>query len=189
MWQSLETGEFIRSLKRFIAPCQEGPVKIYSNNGKTFVGTEKWLKQVMREEQVQDYFRNVSKSCGPDGQQNTCEGWSWYFGTLNTRDKAKPWTRGDGDYQDWRPKLQRMETRHCGRPRCWDRVVRVAQLRAGITTLGRAVQQLYPLELTCDRLTQESSAPLNPEAPSFRPRRDAAVAVNIRIKDLNSETD
>ena len=50
-------------------------------------------------------------------------------------------------------------------------------------------QQLYPLELTCDRMTQESSAPLNPDAPLFRPRWDAAVAANFRIKDLNTETD
>lgn len=42
--QSLETSEFIRSLKRLIA-CRGRPVKIYSDNGKTFAGTEKWLKQ------------------------------------------------------------------------------------------------------------------------------------------------
>lgn len=42
--QSLETSEFTRSLKRLIA-CRGRPVKIYSDNGKTFVGTEKWLKQ------------------------------------------------------------------------------------------------------------------------------------------------
>ena len=53
--QSLETSEFIRSLKRFIACCG-CPVKIYSDNGKTFVGTEKWLKQIMHDEQVQDYL-------------------------------------------------------------------------------------------------------------------------------------
>ena len=34
-----------------------------------------------------------------------------------------------------------------------DGVVRVAKLRAGKTTLERAIQQLYPLELTCDRAT------------------------------------
>ena len=53
--QSLETSEFIRSLKRFIA--RRGRlVKIYSDNGKTFVGTEKWPKQIMHVEQVQDYL-------------------------------------------------------------------------------------------------------------------------------------
>ena len=53
--QSLETSEFIRSLKGFIA-CRGRPMKIYSDNGKTFVGTEKWLKQIMHDEQVQDYL-------------------------------------------------------------------------------------------------------------------------------------
>ena len=32
------------------------PEKIYSDNGKTFVGAEKWLKQVMRDEKTQDYL-------------------------------------------------------------------------------------------------------------------------------------
>ena len=50
-----------------------------------------------------------------------------------------------------------------------DRVVRVAKLRAGKTTLERAIQQLNPLELTCNRATVESSVQLNPGAPAFRP--------------------
>ena len=53
--QSLETSEFIRSLKRFIAR-RGRPVKIYYDNGKTFVGSEKWLRQIMRNEQVQTYL-------------------------------------------------------------------------------------------------------------------------------------
>ena len=32
------------------------PEKIYSDNGKTFVGAEKWLKQVMRDEKTQNYL-------------------------------------------------------------------------------------------------------------------------------------
>ena len=70
-----------------------------------------------------------------------------------------------------------------------DGVVRVAKLRAGKTTLERAIQQLYPLELTCNRATVESSVQLNPGAPAFRPRRDAAVAANLRIQDIATETD
>ena len=70
-----------------------------------------------------------------------------------------------------------------------DGVVRVAKLRAGKTTLERAIQQLYPLELACDRATVESSVQLNPGAPAFRPRRDAAVAANLRIQDIATETD
>lgn len=53
--QSLETSEFIRSLKKFIVR-RGRPTEIYSDNGKTFVGTEKWLKQVRRDEQVQNYL-------------------------------------------------------------------------------------------------------------------------------------
>ena len=52
---SLETSEFLRSLKRLIAR-RGRPKKIYSDNGKTFVGAEKWLKQVMRDEKTQDYL-------------------------------------------------------------------------------------------------------------------------------------
>lgn len=31
-------------------------MEVYSDNGKTFVGAEKWLKQIMRHEQVQNYL-------------------------------------------------------------------------------------------------------------------------------------
>ena len=70
-----------------------------------------------------------------------------------------------------------------------DGIVRVAKLRAGKAILERAIQQLYPLELTCDRAAVESSVQLNPRAPVFRPRRDAAVAANLRIQDIATETD
>ena len=52
---NLATSEFLRSLKRLIAR-RGRPEKIYSDNGKTFVGAEKWLKQVMRDEKTQDYL-------------------------------------------------------------------------------------------------------------------------------------
>ena len=70
-----------------------------------------------------------------------------------------------------------------------DGVVRAAKLRAGKGTLERAVQHLYPLELTCDRENVRSSPYLNPEAPTFKPRRDAAVAAQCRIQDVNADTD
>ena len=70
-----------------------------------------------------------------------------------------------------------------------DGIVRVAKLRTGKATLERAIQQLYPLELKCDRVAVESSVQLNPGAPAFRPRRDAAVAANLRIQDIATETD
>ena len=52
---NLATSEFLRNLKRLIAR-RGRPEKIYSDNGKTFVGAEKWLKQVMRDEKTQDYL-------------------------------------------------------------------------------------------------------------------------------------
>ena len=46
---SLETREFIRSLKRLIA--RKGlPKKIYSDNGTTFVGAARWLKKATCDE-------------------------------------------------------------------------------------------------------------------------------------------
>ena len=46
------------------------------------------------------------------------------------------------------------------------------------------VQHLYPLELSCDRENVQTPPQLNPEAPTFRPRRDAAVAAPHRIHTL-----
>ena len=66
-----------------------------------------------------------------------------------------------------------------------DGIVRGAKLRAGKGVLERAVQQLYPLELSCDR----TDARLNPEAEPYRPRRDAAVAARLRIADAAEEAD
>ena len=52
---NLATREFLRSLKWLIVR-RGRPEKIYSDHGKTFVGTEKWLKQVKRDEKIQDYL-------------------------------------------------------------------------------------------------------------------------------------
>ena len=67
-----------------------------------------------------------------------------------------------------------------------DGVVRAARLRAGKSFLERAVQQLCPMELSCDSYQdQESGVPvLDLTAKEFRPRRDAAAAVVQRIKDI-----
>ena len=50
---SLETSEFLRSLKRFIAR-RGRPEKIYSDNGRTFAAAAKWLKAVMADDKVHD---------------------------------------------------------------------------------------------------------------------------------------
>ena len=63
-----------------------------------------------------------------------------------------------------------------------DGIVRAVRLRAGKNHIERAVQHLYPLELSCDR--EEADNRLNPETPAFRPRRDAATAAEVRISDL-----
>ena len=43
--------------------------------------------------------------------------------------------------------------------------------------------------LSCDRENIQAPLQLNPEAPTFRPRRDAAVAARYRIQDANIDAD
>lgn len=64
-----------------------------------------------------------------------------------------------------------------------DGTIRVAKVRTEKSHLERAVQQLYPLELSCDKKPQ-APAILNPEATTFRPRRDAAVAARLRVQGV-----
>ena len=52
---SLNTQEFLQSLKRFIAR-RGRPEKIYSDNGKTFVAAAKWLKTVQADEKLQNFL-------------------------------------------------------------------------------------------------------------------------------------
>ena len=49
---NLETTTFLSSLKRFIAR-RGRPLKIFSDNGKTFVGAANLLKGIQKDEQVQ----------------------------------------------------------------------------------------------------------------------------------------
>ena len=54
----METEELI-SLKRFIA--RKGrPEKIYSDNGRTFVGAAKWLRNVMQDERLHDFLAKLN---------------------------------------------------------------------------------------------------------------------------------
>ena len=64
-----------------------------------------------------------------------------------------------------------------------DGVIRGAVLRVGKSRIERAVQQLYPLELSCDR-QRPHPTDLNPQAVPFRPRRDAAVAARLRVQEM-----
>ena len=68
-----------------------------------------------------------------------------------------------------------------------DGVVRGAKLRAGKSYVEHAIQQLYPLELSCDRQMTASQAGMNPEVAPFRPRRDAAVAARLRLQEITQE--
>ena len=70
-----------------------------------------------------------------------------------------------------------------------DGVVRGAKLRAGKSYMERAIQQLYPLELSCDRQRPAPQAGMNPEAAPFRPRWDAAVAARLRLEEVTQEED
>lgn len=64
-----------------------------------------------------------------------------------------------------------------------DGVVRAARLRAGKSYLERAIQQLCPMELSCDRTQKPQDPVLNPTARVFTPRR-AAVAATERIRAI-----
>ena len=72
-----------------------------------------------------------------------------------------------------------------------DSVVRAAKLRAGNSHLERALQQLYPLELKCDRETNRAGTGLNANAEEFNPaqrgQRRAAQEAKDRIADIAAD--
>ena len=67
-----------------------------------------------------------------------------------------------------------------------DGVVRGAPVITANGILERAIQQLYPLELTCDDNNFQKP---NPPAPTFisRARRDAAAAASLRIEQQRED--
>ena len=67
-----------------------------------------------------------------------------------------------------------------------DGVIRVAKVRTGKSRLERAVQQLFPLELSCDR--EKVQPPMmNAKAKPYNPKREAAITAAQRIKQLAEE--
>ena len=68
-----------------------------------------------------------------------------------------------------------------------DGVIRAVKLKTANGHLERAVNHLYPLELSCDVRPSTNSDQLNPKAPAFRPTRDAAVAARLRVQELASD--
>ena len=73
-----------------------------------------------------------------------------------------------------------------------DGVVRAIRLRAGKSYLERAVQHLYPMELSCDHQREEQKegggvSTLNASAREFRPIRRAAIIAAENIRRLACE--
>ena len=64
-----------------------------------------------------------------------------------------------------------------------DGIVRGVSLRAGKLYLEQPVQHLYPLEMSCDKPSQERAATLNTRASEFKPRHAATVARIAEIAD------
>ena len=292
--KTMETEEFITSLKRFIA--RKGrPVKIYSDNGRTFVAAAKWLWNVMQDERLHDYLAkmnikwqfNLSRAPWWGGQFERMVGivkqafnksvgngtLTWaelqdvlldvevalnnrplsyveedlqlplltpnmlQFGCPNLlpdpeahhqenpdlRKRArylarcKDVTRKRWSAEYLRGLRERHNMKHNKRQLSvtsgdviiikgdeknrgqWklgivdelfpgsDGVIRAVKLRAGKSYLERPIQHLYPLELSCDRTTDKTKAPLNAEAPTFRPTRDTAVAARAQIRSIASD--
>ena len=70
-----------------------------------------------------------------------------------------------------------------------DGTVRGAKLKTAKGTLERAIQHLFPLELSCDKTPPNRG--MNPNAVEFecqpRRKRDAAAAAELRIQDAAAE--
>jgi hypothetical protein len=57
--KTMSTEEFLSTFKRFVA--RKGrPLKVYSDNAKTFVAGAKWIKQVMKDEKFNDFLAKMS---------------------------------------------------------------------------------------------------------------------------------
>ena len=63
----------------------------------------------------------------------------------------------------------------------------VAKVRSRKSRLERAVQQLYPLELSYDVEQLPTEPVMNPEAPVFRQKRYVATAARQSIKEVLTE--
>ena len=66
-----------------------------------------------------------------------------------------------------------------------DGAVRSARIKYGKSMLERAVQDLHPMELSCDltKETGEKSTSLNVNTREYIPKRTAAVAAKLQIRD------
>ncbi|XP_057294575.1 uncharacterized protein LOC130623094 [Hydractinia symbiolongicarpus] len=66
-----------------------------------------------------------------------------------------------------------------------DGITRAVELRTSKNTLERAVQHLYPLELSCDIAPKNDNvtSTLNAEANEFRPKRNASAKARVQIEN------
>ena len=67
-----------------------------------------------------------------------------------------------------------------------DGKVRAVKLTAGKSYLERAVQHLYPMEISCDITPSTKEPTMNVNAEEFRPRRNASEIVQTRITELQT---
>ncbi|XP_058941825.2 uncharacterized protein [Pocillopora verrucosa] len=196
--RSLQTGEFLLSLKGLIAR-RGRPTAIYLDNGSTFIGAVAWIKQVQNDEKPNDFLarhqitRKFNLGRAPWWGDAIGNRWTKeYLRGLRERHAVKHKDspcgveKGDvcvikddnKDRNKW--KLGIVEELIAGR----DGVVRAVKLRAGKSYLERAVQQLYPLELSCDKPREVPKPPLNPEVRAFRQKRDAAVTARLLVQNI-----
>ena len=70
-----------------------------------------------------------------------------------------------------------------------DGVVRGVKVRVGEKQLERAVQHLFPLELSCDRKKKPEPTELDPKAEIFRPKRRAALDASQLVQEILEDED
>jgi hypothetical protein len=70
-----------------------------------------------------------------------------------------------------------------------DGVVRGVKVRVGEKQLERAVQHLFPLELSCDRKKKPELTELDPKAEIFRPKRRAALDASQLVQEILEDED
>ncbi|XP_028415662.1 uncharacterized protein LOC114539025 [Dendronephthya gigantea] len=70
-----------------------------------------------------------------------------------------------------------------------DGIVQGARLQVGQSNIERAVQHLYPMELSCDAELKPATSKLRADVPEFRPKRNAAAIAECRIKDIGENED
>lgn len=66
-----------------------------------------------------------------------------------------------------------------------DGVIRSAKLQTGKSILERALQHMYPMELSCQR-EEDREPKFNLSTPESKPKRNAGVAAKIRVSEVTN---